>query len=237
MAAYDRMKEVEEFDSSKMGVKGLSDSSITSIPKIFIHPPETLSTLKSSQDDTTIAIPVIDLAKINSPVDRPNIIQQVKEAAKSWGFPKMKAKFYKREEKSGVMWTSNNDLYRSKAASWHDYLQVWMSPEKSEEEDIPEICRREALAWDFHAQMIITNGEYNSIQHRVLANTWEEPRISVVMFLNVVKWKESGSYGPLSELISAEKPAIYREFTKEEYFDNFYSKGLDCKSLIDKLKL
>ncbi|KAJ0089138.1 hypothetical protein Patl1_32575 [Pistacia atlantica] len=86
MAAYDRRKEVEEFDSSKMGVKGLSDSSITSIPKIFIHPPETLSTLKSSQDDTTIAIPVIDLAKINSPVDRPNIIQQVKEAAKSWGF-------------------------------------------------------------------------------------------------------------------------------------------------------
>ncbi|KAJ0088143.1 hypothetical protein Patl1_32576 [Pistacia atlantica] len=230
------------------------------------------------------------------------------------------------------MWTSNNDLYRSKAASWHDYLQVWMSPEKSEEEDIPEICRREALAWDFHAQMvgeevmallceglgleagkfkeltfsesrlfvgtcypscpqpdltlglnphtdpgaltvllqnqvpglqvkhgdqwvnvkplhgaltinigdflqIITNGEYNSVQHRVLATTWEEPRISIVMFLNVVKWKGSGSYGPLPELISAEKPAVYREFTKEEYFDNFYSKGLDCKSLIDKLKL
>jgi hypothetical protein len=31
-SGYDRMKELKEFDESKIGVKGLSDSGITSIP-------------------------------------------------------------------------------------------------------------------------------------------------------------------------------------------------------------
>ncbi|XWS59431.1 hypothetical protein CRYUN_Cryun08bG0121200 [Craigia yunnanensis] len=83
---------------------------------------------------------------------------------------------------------------------------------------------------------IISNGQYNSVQHRVRANSCEEPRISVVEFLNFSKWEESG-YGPLAELVSAEKPPRYRQFTKAEFLNNFYSKGLDSKSLIDKLKL
>ena len=31
-STYDRMKELKEFDQSKIGVKGLADSGITSIP-------------------------------------------------------------------------------------------------------------------------------------------------------------------------------------------------------------
>ncbi|GMN75779.1 hypothetical protein TIFTF001_056277, partial [Ficus carica] len=42
---YDRMKELKEFDESKIGVKGLSDSGTASIPRFFIHPPETLADL------------------------------------------------------------------------------------------------------------------------------------------------------------------------------------------------
>ncbi|KAK9990243.1 hypothetical protein SO802_025228 [Lithocarpus litseifolius] len=58
---YDRVKDVKEFDESKMGVKGLVDSGITSIPNMFIHPPETLSTLKkpTSQTCTKKSIPLI----------------------------------------------------------------------------------------------------------------------------------------------------------------------------------
>lgn len=52
----------------------------------------------------------------------------------------VKAKYYKREEGKGVMYSRNNDLYRTKAASWHDSLQV-----------LPEICRKEVVAWDLHA--------------------------------------------------------------------------------------
>ncbi|XWS59430.1 hypothetical protein CRYUN_Cryun08bG0121100 [Craigia yunnanensis] len=146
---YDRMIDIKEFDQSKFGVKGLIDSGIASIPKIFIQPPETLSTLNPSQTNTSI--PVIDLENISSQAHRPKIVEQIKEAASEWGFfqvinhgipvsvleetiqavksfheqPKeIKAKYYSREERSGMLYSSNNDLYRAKAATWHDYLQV-----------------------------------------------------------------------------------------------------------------
>ncbi|XP_047308396.1 1-aminocyclopropane-1-carboxylate oxidase homolog 6-like [Impatiens glandulifera] len=356
MAKYDKMKEIKDFDNSKIGVKGLSDSGTTTIPKFFIHPPETLSDLKPSAK--TVAIPVIDLS--NEGTNRTEIVKQVREAAGDWGFfqvvnhgvpvsileetiaavkafhelpAEIKGQYYKREERKGVMYSSNNDLYRSKAATWHDYLQVWMSPDPVVVEDIPTICRRELVDWDTHAKrvienvmellseglglvpnrfkeltlvderivvgiiyphcpqpdltvgliphtdpgiitlllanqigglqvkhgddgwvdvkplpggliinigdflQIVSNGEYKSVQHRVLANTSKEPRISVVEFFNLTKWRDSDKYGPLSEILTDEKPAIYRDFTQEEFMQNFYSKGLDSKSLVDKIKI
>lgn len=178
-AGYDRMKELKEFDESKMGVKGLSDSGITSIPRFFLHPPHTLPQPKSSSP--TIQIPVIDLSNLDSPHHRPNIVDQIREASRTWGFfqvvnhgvaplaleetinaiksfheqpQPVKAKHYVREEGRGVMYASNNDLYRSAAASWHDSLQVWMAPQPPEVEQIPAICRREVLAWDQHATKV-----------------------------------------------------------------------------------
>ncbi|KAK3043533.1 hypothetical protein RJ639_002112 [Escallonia herrerae] len=50
----------------------------------------------------------------------------------------------------GVAYTSNNDLYRSKAASWHDYVQVWRAPEASPVDEIPAAFREEVVAWDGH---------------------------------------------------------------------------------------
>ncbi|XP_050243630.1 1-aminocyclopropane-1-carboxylate oxidase homolog 1-like isoform X4 [Quercus robur] len=361
-SSYDRMKELKEFDESKMGVKGLSDSGITSIPRFFVHPPETLSDFKKSSSTCT-NIPIIDLSGIINSKDndhRLKIVEQVKEAAKTWGFfqvinhgvpisvleetihairafhdqpHEVKAKFYKREnELGGVMYTSNNDLYRAKSAAWHDSLQAWMGPEPLKVADLPEICRNEVVAWDKSATevaetvmellceglgleagkfkeltfldarvlvghcypycpqpdltvgitshtdpgvitvllqnhvpglqvkhgdewvnvkpvpggliinagdflQIISNGEYKSVQHRVLANSYKEARISIVIFFNFSKWKGDGYYGPLPELLSPEKPAIYRNFTSQEFFENFYGKGIDTKSLIEKIKI
>lgn len=50
------------------------------------------------------------------------------------------------------MYASNNDLYRSEAASWHDYIQAWMKPGPPKAEEMPEICGREMLAWDVHVK-------------------------------------------------------------------------------------
>ena len=71
----------------------------------------------------------------------------------------------------------------------------------------------------------------------MIANPCKEPRISIVMFFNLAKWKDSDSYGPLPELLSPEKPAIYSNLTQKEYNDNFYCKGLDSKSFIDKITI
>ncbi|XP_008243522.1 PREDICTED: 1-aminocyclopropane-1-carboxylate oxidase homolog 4-like [Prunus mume] len=358
-SSYDRMKEVKEFDESKMGVKGLSDSGITSIPQIFVHDPQTLSDLKPSSNPTAAVIPTIDLSHITSPAHRPDIVDRVKAAAKTFGFfqvtnhgvpvsfldetvnavkafheqpLEVKAKYYKRDEGKGVMYASNNDLYRTTAASWHDSLQMWMGPEPPNVEEIPEVCREELVEWDLHATkvaddvmellseglglergrfkeltfsdsralvghcypycpqpdltvgikahtdpgiltvllqnhvpglqvrhenewldvkpvpggliinvgdflQIISNGEYKSVQHRVLANSRKESRISIVIFFNLAKWREDGYCGPLPELLSPHNPPIYRDFTPQEFLENFYGKGIDTKSLIQKITI
>ncbi|XP_057505870.1 1-aminocyclopropane-1-carboxylate oxidase homolog 4-like [Actinidia eriantha] len=350
---YNRMKELTDFDNSKSGVKGLSDSGITQIPKFFIHLPETLPTLKPNP--SKIRIPMIDLSLIDSPEDRGNLVHQIRDAAKTWGFfhvinhgvpvsvldetidsvrsfheqpPAARAERYVRSEQSGVMVASNIDLFRSAVASWHDFVHVWMSPEPSDPGRIPagvaewdgwavgvaeavagllaeglgaEAGRlREAgllvtrsvagvyyprcpepeltLGLNPHtdpgvltvllenqapglqvrhggewvdvrpvpgsliinigdALQIISNGEYRSVEHRVLANALYEPRISVVEFFNMDKRDGSRRYGPLPELVTAERPALYRDFTVEEFHEIHYGKGLDCKSLVEKLML
>ncbi|XVE96392.1 hypothetical protein REPUB_Repub02eG0217600 [Reevesia pubescens] len=348
------MKDIKEFDQSKVGVKGLIDSGITSIPRFFVQPPETLSTLNPSQITNT-SIPVIDLENINSQSHRPKIVEQIRAAASEWGFfqvinhgipvsvlektiqavksfheqpSEIKAKYYSREERSGMLFTTNYDLYSAKAAGWQDYLKVSMAPEeqRTKVEDIPQMLRKESLAWDCYAKkvgedvmellceglglesnkfkdlslsgersfvgiyypycpqpdlalgrtphtdpgklsillqnqvsrfqvihgeewvdvkplqgslliviadllQIISNDEYKSVEHRVRAYSWEEPKVTVVSFLNIGKWEESG-YGPLPELVSAEKPAGYRQITKAD-FHNLYI----GKSLLDKFKL
>lgn len=66
----------------------------------------------------------------------------------------VKAKHYVRSEQSGVMYASNNDLFRSKAASWHDFVHVWMSPEPANVDQIPAACRSEIVAWDKEATRV-----------------------------------------------------------------------------------
>lgn len=84
---------------------------------------------------------------------------------------------------------------------------------------------------------IVSNGVYKSVQHRVVANSCKEPRVSIVEFFNLSKWKGDGYYGPLPELLSEDNPPIYRDFTAQEFLENFYSKGLDSKSLIQKITI
>jgi isopenicillin N synthase-like dioxygenase len=184
-STYDRMKELKEFDKSKSGVKGLADAGITSIPRFFVHPPDTLDLKKpTSQKCTKKTIPVIDLSLFNTPTKRHQLVEQIREATSTWGFfqiinhgipisvldktldaikafhdepHEVKSKLYNRDnERNGVQYSSNNDLYRAKAASWHDSLSVWMSPEtkRAKEEDIPEVCRKEIIAWELHASKV-----------------------------------------------------------------------------------
>jgi isopenicillin N synthase-like dioxygenase len=81
---------------------------------------------------------------------------------------------------------------------------------------------------------IISNDNYISVEHRVLAKASKEPRISIVLFFNVADFDY---YGPLPELLSPNKPALYRKFTMPEFLESFFSKELDSKSFIQKVKL
>ncbi|KAL1332653.1 1-aminocyclopropane-1-carboxylate oxidase homolog 4 [Arachis ipaensis] len=76
---------------------------------------------------------------------------------------------------------------------------------------------------------IISNEEYKSADHRVLANCSNDPRVSIAIFFN--PGEREKTFGPLPELTSAEKPPLYRNFTFNEFITRFFKKELDGKSL------
>ncbi|XP_062171478.1 1-aminocyclopropane-1-carboxylate oxidase homolog 4-like isoform X2 [Alnus glutinosa] len=356
---YDRAKAVKHFDDSKIGVKGLVDSGITTIPRFFVHPPEILSDLKpgSALGSEPDFIPAIDLAGVESDHRRAVIVEQIRRASSTLGFfqivnhgvplgvldrtmasikgfyeqpTDIKAQLYRREMVTGVSYFSNLDLYHSKAASWRDTLQVRLGPKVVDEDQIPEIFKEELIEWDreikrmgellvgllceglgveakrlkemtclegrvmvghyyphcpqpdltvglaYHTDpgvltvvqqdhigglqvkygggyvdvkpipgalvvnigdllQIISNEEYKSAEHRVLANPKNEARVSMALFFN--PGNEEDLYGPLPELTSPEKPAIYRQFTLTDFMTRFFGKELGGKSLSSYFKL
>ncbi|KAJ4969349.1 hypothetical protein NE237_016050 [Protea cynaroides] len=97
--SYDRMKELREFDETKAGVKGLVDAGVVEVPRIFIHPPDTLPDLPSqlgsiqNSKQTHLSIPVIDMQEAIIDEDsteprsrRKEIIDKIQEASETGGF-------------------------------------------------------------------------------------------------------------------------------------------------------
>lgn len=167
---YDRAKELEAFDDSKTGVKGLIDAGIQKIPKIFVRPADELVeelTLHCPSDD--LRPPVIDLAGVGVEDQRVKIVDQVREASREWGIflvtnhgipsgvldgmidgirrfheqdGEIKKTFYSREQTRRVKYSSNIDLFQSRAANWRDTLTISLSVSQHlEPEELPEICR------------------------------------------------------------------------------------------------
>ncbi|MCL7041839.1 hypothetical protein MKW94_004401 [Papaver nudicaule] len=346
---YDRSKEVKDFDDSKLGVKGLLDSGITSIPRIFYHPPESLpSTTPANKLTSDYEIPTVDLSRIDTD-HRFTIVDQIKEASSTWGFfqvinhdvpldvlnrallsikafneqpNEVKSKCYCRENERGMTFASNFDLFQTKAASWRDTLQMGM--DRLDPDKVPEIVRNELIELDQYLErfaqtlmemlgeglglerdrlenmacferrhlaghyypycpeadrtvgtkchtdpsvftillqdqigglqvkhgenwvdvqpcpgalvinigdilQIMSNDIYPSVEHRVVTNTYPEPRISIALFFNPSNLEIL--YGPLPEVITPpQKPALYKQFTMEDFMMKFKSKGLDGKS-------
>ena len=82
---FDRKSEIQAFDESKTGVKGLLDSGVTQIPRIF-HCVQ-LSPDESSRSDYQFSILVIDLEGIhNNSILRTKVIDKVRDACEKWGF-------------------------------------------------------------------------------------------------------------------------------------------------------
>ncbi|KAK9091475.1 hypothetical protein Sjap_024652 [Stephania japonica] len=82
---------------------------------------------------------------------------------------------------------------------------------------------------------ILSNDEYKSVEHRVLANRFREPRISIAIFFN--PGDREALCGPLPEFITPEKPALYRQFKFSEFLRRFVTKELDGKTLINYFRL
>ncbi|KAL8525147.1 hypothetical protein ACS0TY_014678 [Phlomoides rotata] len=169
---YDRIKELKAFEETKAGVKGLVDSGIQNVPKIFIRPhDELLDELNYSHSD--LQVPVIDLGGIGGEDYRRKIVGEVKRASKDWGFfvvvnhgipvdvldgmldgvgrfheqdIEAKKQFHSRGRIQKVKYASNVDLYRSRAANWRDSLTISLSTgDHIEPHELPEICSESTI--------------------------------------------------------------------------------------------
>ncbi|KAL2467368.1 Protein SRG1 [Abeliophyllum distichum] len=79
---------------------------------------------------------------------------------------------------------------------------------------------------------ILSNGSYNSIEHRATVNSVKE-RISLAMFFNP---KFEAEVGPSRSLMTIQKP-LYKRIKMENYVKEFFSRKLDGKSFLEYMKI
>ncbi|KAF7837745.1 1-aminocyclopropane-1-carboxylate oxidase-like protein 1-like [Senna tora] len=165
---YDRKTEVKAFDDSKAGVKGLLDSGITNIPRMF-HSPNLNPSHESSPSNSNLSIPIIDLQHINNNSHlRAQVIDQIGSTCHHWGFfqiinhgipirvldemvngirrfhdqdTEVRKQYYSRDSNRKVSYVSNFHLYRDQAANWRDTLGFKMGPDPPKPEEMPQVCR------------------------------------------------------------------------------------------------
>ncbi|XP_056170403.1 1-aminocyclopropane-1-carboxylate oxidase homolog 1-like [Syzygium oleosum] len=179
---YDRAKEAKEFDESKAGVKGLVDSGVAKVPRLFIHPPENLRDLSPDTDGaaTGLEVPIIDMMGYRDSRRR-DVVNELCRASETWGFfqiinhgvpvdamdgmleavkqfheqPEgMKREWYSRDDAKKFRYYSNGDLFRSKALSWKDTLTFDFSRGVLDPEAVPLLCREPVFEYERHIEKL-----------------------------------------------------------------------------------
>ncbi|KAM7514960.1 hypothetical protein LguiA_004543 [Lonicera macranthoides] len=163
-------EQLKLFDHTKFGVKALVDSGISKIPRIFIHPPESLpDPQKSRAQGVRLNVPVIDMKEIHDSGCRSRVVEEIGRAAGSIGFFQMvnhgvteeileamveavrrfheqpveaKMELYSRNGGGGVRFYSNEEFHEPK--HWRDSLICQIDDGNLRNPHLlPSVCRKE----------------------------------------------------------------------------------------------
>lgn len=177
MSGDDFANELQKFDHSKLGVKGLVDAGISKIPRIFIDEKRNLDDTQESSK-SCFALPIIDLEAISEdPVRRAEAVEIIRDASEAWGFflvknhgiprnildemidgvrrfheqdGEMKKPFYCRDRTKRFIYNSNFSLVNGLAVNWRDTVECIVAPHQLHPQDLPPICRDSFLNYSKH---------------------------------------------------------------------------------------
>ncbi|KAK4482448.1 hypothetical protein RD792_009605 [Penstemon davidsonii] len=173
-----RIEMLKAFDKTQSGVKGLVDSGLQKVPKIFIRPSEEVA--QESLTQIQFEVPVIDLSGM-----RKSIVEEVRIASETWGFFQVvnhgiplsvvdgmiegvrefnemdveeKKKYYTRDGTRRVRFHTSYDLFTSATASWRDTLSISFSdPADYEDHHLPISCRDSTVEYSKHVEKLGNN--------------------------------------------------------------------------------
>ncbi|KAL2336792.1 hypothetical protein Fmac_011238 [Flemingia macrophylla] len=165
---YDRKAELKAFDDTKAGVKGLVDSGVKKIPRMF-H--SGIDITENTASDSNLSVPVIDLGDIvnnSNLMLRKALVNQIRSACQERGLfqvinhgipvsdmdemidgirrfheqdSDVRKQFYSRDLKNIILYYSNTSLYVDKFANWRDTVGCSMAPNPPKPEELPIVFR------------------------------------------------------------------------------------------------
>ncbi|KAF8006382.1 hypothetical protein BT93_K0627 [Corymbia citriodora subsp. variegata] len=179
---HDRAKEAKEFDETKAGVKGLIDSGVAKVPRLFIHPPQNVRDLSPDTDGAAagLEVPIIDMTGYRDSRRR-DVVNDLRRASETWGFFQLinhgvpvnamdgileavkqfheqpegvKREWYSRDNAKKFRYYSNGDLFRSKAATWKDTVYFDFSRGVLGPEEVPLLCREPVFEYERHVEKL-----------------------------------------------------------------------------------
>nr|KYP35143.1 1-aminocyclopropane-1-carboxylate oxidase isogeny 1 [Cajanus cajan] len=167
-STYDRIAEVKAFDETKLGVKGLLESGVTKMPRMF-YSTKVEDHTQTSPCDSKLRVPIIDLQDIDTNSSlRVEALDKIRSACKEWGFfqvvnhgigvevldemicgirrfheqdGEVRKRFYCRDLNKKVRYFSNGTLFKDPAANWRDTISFFLTPDPPMPEEIPAVCR------------------------------------------------------------------------------------------------
>ncbi|GLT99434.1 hypothetical protein SLE2022_168730 [Rubroshorea leprosula] len=136
-SGYDRVAELRAFDDTKAGVKGLVDSGVTEVPRIFIKPPEYLITSQKMHQ-----IPEKSNSVVNHGI-HVSVLEEMKDGVCKFFEQDIEAKkvFYSRDFSRRFRYNSNFDLYTAPVANRRDTCFSVMAPDPAKPEELPAALR------------------------------------------------------------------------------------------------
>ncbi|XP_057517627.1 1-aminocyclopropane-1-carboxylate oxidase homolog 1-like isoform X2 [Amaranthus tricolor] len=164
---YDKEKELNELMSTKAGVKGLVDSGILKVPRIFLYSDDVNRFDQEGSNHVGFQVPIINLEGYEG--KRRNMIKtEMLQASKSWGIfqvlnhevlmdvmknmlesvydfheqPKEMKEAYYSHDSSRKVWYYVTLHSTHKAALWKDTIACQFENTRADFEALPLICRK-----------------------------------------------------------------------------------------------